>query len=110
VIVGGREIEPTVLEWIRIEAANLSSRKLARGLCERLDWKGPGGRLRVSVAVGVLRRLQELKIIALRPAEAPLKLMVKARRAISPATAPDLAVVGSLEQVAPVELMLVGSR
>jgi Domain of unknown function (DUF4338)/Transposase DNA-binding/Transposase Tn5 dimerisation domain len=112
VIVCGREIEAPVLEWIRTAAADLSPRKLAAQLCERLGWKGPGGQFQVSVAVGVLRRLQELKAISLSKVQAPLPLMGRARTPIRPEAANSMAApqAQSLEELGPVELVRVGSR
>jgi hypothetical protein len=75
VIICGREISAPVLEWIQAGARDLSPRKLAARLCERLNWTGPGGRLQISAAVGVLRRLQELQAISLSKLQAPLKLV-----------------------------------
>jgi len=106
VIVCGRQIDAPVLEWIRIAAADLSPQKLATQLCERLGWKGPGGQFQVSVAVGVLRRLQELKAISLSKAQAPLQLIRRVRPPISPEAAdPVPSRAPSLEEVGPVELV-----
>jgi len=111
VIVGGRQIEPGVLEWIQRAALELSPRKLARALCERLNWKGPGGEYQVSVAVGILRRLQELKAITLAKAQGPLNLVRRGLKPIQSQPAPvKPRVSGSLEEVGPVELVLVKSR
>ena len=106
-IVCGREIDPPLLEWIQAEAKNLSPRKLAAELCRRLHWKGPGGRPQISVAVGVLRRLQELHRLTLYKAQAPLRLVRSKLVAAQPLVrwSPS-----SLEAVGPVELVLVGSR
>jgi len=87
VIVCGREIDAPVLEWIRTAAADLSPRKLAAQLCERLGWKGPGGHFQVSVAVVVLRRLHQLKAISLSKVQAPLHLIRGARTPICPQAA-----------------------
>jgi hypothetical protein len=111
VIVCGRELDPPLLEWIRAAAQTLSTRKLARTLCERLNWKGPGGQYQLSMAVGVLRRLQALKVIALPKAQVPVAV---AGRSLPTAgalvPAPPLWSPSSLEQASPVELILVGSR
>jgi len=110
VIVCGREISAPALEWIQAAAQVLSPRKLATQLCERLNWNGPGGRPQVSVAVGVLRRLQELKVITLFQAQAPLKLVGRNKaleRAVPPLVQWSPA---SVEQASPIELLLVGSR
>jgi hypothetical protein len=111
VIVCGREIDEPVLEWIRTAAADLSPKKLAAQLCERLDWKGPGGQFQVSVAVGVLRRLQKLKEITLSKVQAPLPLTGRVRTPISlPAADSTPSQAQSLEEVGPLELVRVGSR
>lgn len=72
-IICSREISAPVLEWIQAGARDLSPRKLAAKLCEHLNWTGPGGRPQISVAVGVLRRLQELQAITLAKLQDPLK-------------------------------------
>jgi hypothetical protein len=111
VIVCGRQIEPGVLEWIQTAALELSPRKLAGALCERLNWRGPGGQCQVSVAVGVLRRLQELKAITLAKAQGPLNLVRRTLRPMPPDPAPTKPLMsGALKEVGPVELVLVGSR
>lgn len=74
-IICGREISAPVLQWIQAGARDLSPRKLAAQLCERLNWTGPGGRPQISAAVGVLRRLQELQAITLSKLQDPLKLV-----------------------------------
>jgi hypothetical protein len=113
VIIHGREIADSVLEQIRVGAGSLCPRELALELCRWLDWKGPGGDFQVSVAVGVLRRLQELKMIVLSKAQAPLRLVRRrsSRAAPSPGLACSLAsACRSLEELEPVELVQVGSR
>jgi hypothetical protein len=111
VIVGGRQIEPGVLDWIQTAALELSPRKLATALCERLNWKGLGGEYQTSVAVNLLRQLQELKVITLSKTQAPLNLV---RKPLKPTDAGPAQwrppVSGSLERVGPVELVRVGSR
>lgn len=106
-----RLIEPAVLEWIQSAALDLSPRKLARELCERLNWKGPGGEYQVSVGLGVLRRLHQLKAITLARAQGPLNLIRKTFNPIQPQQAEPLPLVrGSVEEIGPVELVVVGSR
>jgi hypothetical protein len=111
VIICGREINAPVLEWIQAAAQTLSLRKLAAQLCERLNWTGPGGRAQISAAVGVLRRLQQLQAITLSKVQAPLELV---RRGVQGASAAAQPLAqwspGSLEEVGPVEVVLVGSR
>jgi hypothetical protein len=111
VIVCGREIDGPALEWIQAGAQELPPRRLAAQLCERLNWQGPGGRPQVSVAVGILRRLHQLKAITLAQAQAPLGLR-RRRPPVSEAAAPVIArwSPSSLAEAAPVELVLVGRR
>lgn len=110
-IVCGREINPPLLEWIKAGAEELSPRKLAAELCAHLNWTGPGGQPQLSVAVGVLRRLQDLKAITLRKAQAPLNLI---RKSVEGTASPAQPLVQwspkSLAEAGPVELVLVRSR
>ena len=111
-IVCGRELDASALEWIQASGQEVSVRKLARGLCERLNWNGPGGRPQVSVAVGVLQRLQEIKAITLSKRPCPPKLIGR-RSGLRKAGAGSEGVQwspGSLGEAAPVELVRVGSR
>ena len=110
-IVCGREISAPVLEWLQAAAPSLSLRKLAAQLCQRLHWNGPGGLPQLSVAVGVLRRLRELKAIALDQMQAPFGPGRRADKAAGAAAKPLVQWnPGSLEQAGTVELVLVGSR
>jgi len=111
VIVCGREISVSALEWIQAAAQTRSLRTLAAELCGRLNWTGPGGRAQISVAVGVVRRLRQLQAITLPKLQAPLKLARRGVEGVRVAT-PSLArwSPGSLAEAGPVELVLVGSR
>jgi hypothetical protein len=111
VIVCGREISAPDLEWIQASAADLSPTKLAAGLCQRLNWHGPGGRPQRSVAMGVLRRLHQLQKIRLCKLQAPLGLPRRSWKETHSAAKPLARwSPSSLDQAGPVEVVLVGSR
>lgn len=110
-IVCGRELGEEVLERIRAGARDLSPRPLARQVCQWLGWKGPGGRFQVSAAVEVLRRLSGQGLVALRrgpplPAPKPRPPDPVPVESSAPAEGPER----SLEEIGPVELVVVGGR
>ena len=115
VIVCGRVLNADVLERIKTLAMDWPVRKLAAQVCEWLDWKGPGGRFQISVAVGVLRRLRQMGELVLGGGKAPLELARPSRPGGQGepgrrAAAAEQAPAQSLQQVGPVELVRVGSR
>jgi hypothetical protein len=112
VIICGREINAQVLERIKTAALELSPRKLAARLCEWLDWKGPGGRFQVSVAVGVLGRLRAQGLIELPCTQTPLSAAgrIPRRPEAEPAPEPPGVKAASLAEVGPVSLVVVGNR
>jgi hypothetical protein len=115
VIIHGRVLDAEVLERIRAKAPELSFRRLAGEVCGWLDWKGPGGRLQVSAAVGVLSRLRELGMVSFPRLGPPLGLARRVGAGVKAAEPVALDPQGpsprkSLEEVGPVELIRVGSR
>ena len=109
-LVSGRHISPQVIERLQSQAVGNSRRRLAALLCEELQWRGPGGKPQISVAMDVLVRLNKRGELKLPEA--------KARPArYSPGVAskpPEAGVVwplqGDLALVQPIELIKVAKR
>lgn len=106
-VVCGREFSPELIARINSVGERLSRRALSREVCRWLEWKGPSGRWQTTNARVALQRLQRAGLIRLLPRANPFA----GRRRKKVAPPPVLAAVrGSLAQIGPVELVLVGSR
>ena len=107
-IVCGRELAPTIVERLNGCANDLSRRALSRQLCQWLDWKGPSGKPQTTTARVALRQLERRGLLKLPPAK-PFHGQAKPRSSNAWAKAlPPIR--GSLDQIGPVELVLVRSR
>lgn len=91
------------------QGRGLSRRALSRQLCQWLDWRGPSGRLQTVNARIALKRLERSGLVDLPKPANPVA--GKLRAAASRKSAWKLPPIrGSLAQIRPVELVLVGSR
>ena len=108
VIVCGRELSPAIVERLNRRGRDLSRRALSRQLCEWLDWKGPSGKPQTTTARVALKQLERRGLLQLPPAKVPVgRPKPRAAKAWAQALPP---IRGSLGQIGPVELVLVGSR
>lgn len=107
-IVCGRELSPAIVERLNRCGSDLSRRALSRQLCEWLDWKGPSGKPQTTTARVALKQLERRGLIKLPPAK---PFTARTKRRASKAWLKTLPPIrGSLGQIGPVELVLVGSR
>lgn len=107
-VVCGRELSPTILERLNRCGGEVSRRALSRRLCEWLDWRGPSGKAQVTAARLALQQLERRGLLQLPPAR---PFPGRTRRRSSHAWAQALPPVrGRLDQLGPVELVVVRSR
>jgi hypothetical protein len=100
-LIGGRMLEPALLEKLQVQAQTCSRRQLANLLCEEANWRSPSGQPALMSARKVLARLT--KAGQLPPSSQP----PPPRRKISAADAvPSPPIVGSLEDIGPLEILL----
>jgi Druantia protein DruA/Transposase Tn5 dimerisation domain/Transposase DNA-binding len=109
VILCGREFSAELIARLTKAGARMSRRALSRQLCQWLDWKGPSGRWQTTNARIALKRLERSGALELPAASNPF--CKKGRRSQASQGAKGLAPIrGTLAQIGPVELVLVGSR
>lgn len=109
VIICGREFDSELIARLNETGRDLSRRALSRQLCEWINWKGPSGKWQTTCARVALRRLE---------ARGELKLPARLTPFVGQARNLRARLVGlqlqpvrmALEQIEPVELVLVGSR
>src|SRR5271169_875703 len=100
-VIGGRVLEPELLEELKGQAQTCSRRQLARLLCERADWRSPCGGLALMSARKALAQLTEAGQLP------PPTLAAPPRRKISPTSAvPFQPIVSTLQDLGPVEILL----
>lgn len=101
--VAGRPVSPQVLEELKPMAATCSRRQLARHLCLRMDWQGPGGTPAWMTARLALKQLAAQGHLILPPArpvpQRPPPPVAWPPPAASPPLACALAELGGLEIV-----------
>ena len=108
-VICGREVSPEIVQQLRAEGAGLSQRQRSRRLCEISNWVGPSGRLQVSVGRQVVARLEQTG--ALAPSTGcPLCLQRSVAEPKTWALTPIEPIACSLEELGPIQLVLVGSR
>ena len=107
-MICGREFSPEVIARINGASGELSRRALSRELCRWLDWKGPSGSWQTTNARVALRRLEYAGHVRLPACVSPF--VRRNRRRAAPPRPAWPPVHGSLAQIGPVELILVGSR
>jgi len=107
VIICGREFSPELIARLGEQGCDLSRRTLSGQLCQWLDWKGPSGVFQTTSARIALKRLERWGLLKLPPAHR-FGSRSKSRRTKPGVELPPIG--GSLAQIGPVELVLVGSR
>ncbi len=88
-----------------IETCGLPWTELVYTVCEHLDWVTPTGRYKEKSCISALRKLEALRLLKLparQPAQRPEKEIVPGR-----ATDPEEEIVGTVRDMAPVQLELV---
>ena len=108
-IICGREFSPDLIERLNQSGADLSRRALAHQLCQWLAWKGPSGRWQTTNARIAVQRLERSGLVKL-PARANPFVGKAQSQGTTPKPKSWPPVRGSLAQIGPVELVLVGSR
>ena len=106
-IICGREFSASLIERLNQSGTDLSRRALSLRLCQWLDWKGPSGNWQTTNARIALKRLERLGRVKLSARANPFAGQAKIQ---APAAEKLPPVRGSLAQIGPVELVLVGSR
>lgn len=109
-IICGRDLSAELLQRLQRQAAGLSLRSLGRWLCEALGLVGPGGRPQVAVAVQMLRTLIRQGLLSLMGRPAPACSRTPGGALPEPERASSASFAGSLEELGPIELILVPSR
>ena len=101
--IGLRQFDAQTVQWLTGAAAasDASRSRLARGLCERLDWRDSSGGLATASARKVLPRLADKLGIAL-PASRP---GIPSGRAIAAPSVPDREVCCALKDLGRVSLV-----
>lgn len=106
-IICGRELSAEVIARLGEQGRDLSRRTLSHRLCQWLEWKGPSGAFQTTNARIALKRLESAGLLKLPPAHR-FGSRAKSRRPEPGMELPPIR--GSLAQIGPVELVLVGSR
>jgi hypothetical protein len=109
VVICGREVSPEIVQQLRAEGAGLSQRQRSRRLCEISNWVGPSGRLQVSVGRQVVARLEQTGALT-KSASSPLGLPRWVAEPKSSPLTPIAPIACCLEELGPIQLVLVGSR
>ena len=109
----GREFnqeEITLIEEVVQSCGGLSRTELAHTVCELLDWKRPGGKLKGRECMELLERLEGRGVFSLPERRTPGA--TGPRRSISPAgpTEAESHLAGSVEDFTPLDVELCGSR
>ena len=100
--MAGRIIEQETLEKLKVQARLCSRRRLAVWLCEQSQWRAPSGGPALMSARKALAQLTKAGHLPAATGSAP-----RPRRAL-PGPSPEWpAIVGTLEQMQPLELLLV---
>ena len=100
-LIGGRVLEPTLLEKLKVQARTCSRRQLASVLCEEANWRSPSGQPALMSARKVLARLTKAGHLP------PCLQRAPGRRKTAVAdTVPSPPIVGSLQDIGPLEILL----
>lgn len=109
VVNGGRSFAPELLQELEQMARTASRRQIARHLCQRLDWRGPSGRLQEMGARKLLVTWERAGQIKLPPAgPAPPKRRAQAWERGAEESLPPLD--GALADLGSIEMVLISSR
>jgi hypothetical protein len=109
VIICGRDFSPALIERLNECRDDLSRRALSRQLCQWLDWKGPSGEWQTTNARIAIRKLERCGWVK-RPTQVrPFPGKNKAKP-VWPRARELPPISGSLAQIGPAELILVGNR
>jgi hypothetical protein len=109
VIICGRDFSPALIERLNECRDDLSRRALSRQLCQWLDWKGPSGEWQTTNARIAIRKLERCGWVK-RPTQVrPFPGKNKAKP-VRPRARELPPISGSLAQIGPAELILVGNR
>ncbi|MEI7730488.1 MAG: hypothetical protein WCO56_13005 [Verrucomicrobiota bacterium] len=108
-VICGREISSDVMARLNASGEGLSRRQLSRELCQWLDWRGPAGTWQTSMARLAIQQLERRGLLKLPARASPLAGRRKSTRVRAQAL--ELPPIGgSLRELGPVELVLVGHR
>jgi hypothetical protein len=100
-LIGGRVLEPALLEKLKGQAPTCSRRQLARLLCEQADWRSTSGQPALMSARKALARLTEAGQLP------PPSLAAPPRRKTAEAPAvQSQPIVGTLQDIGPLEILL----
>jgi hypothetical protein len=100
-LIGGRVLEPALLEKLKVHAQTCSRRQLAKLLCAEGNWRSPSGQPALMSARKVLAGLTKAGQLPPPSRVAPLRRPPSAAGA-----APCPPIVGSLQDVGPLEIVL----
>lgn len=108
-IICGRDFSPAVIERLNQCRDELSRRALSRDLCQWLDWKGPSGQWQTTNARIAIRKLERCGLVK-RPTQVSPFPGKNKKKPVPPRPRQLPPISGSLAQIGPVQLVLVGSR
>ena len=108
-IICGRAFSPALIERLNQCRDDLSRRALSRELCQWLDWKGPSGEWQTTNARIAIRKLERCGLVKLPTQVSPFPGKNKTKP-VRPRPRQLPPVSGSLAQIGPVQLILVGHR
>ena len=108
-IICGRDFSPALIERLNQRRDDLSRRALSRELCQWLDWKGPSGEWQTTNARIAIRKLERCGLVKRPTQVSPFPGKNKKKPVPGrPRHLPPIS--GSLAQIGPVQLILVGHR
>ena len=108
-IICGRDFSPALIERLNQRRDDLSRRALSRELCQWLDWKGPSGQWQTTNGRIAIRKLERCGLVKLPTRVSPFAGKNKTKP-VPPRPGPLPPISGSLAQIGPVQLILVGHR
>src|SRR4051812_27056342 len=109
-LVLGRRIDAEILAQLQRQAADCSRRQLALLLCRAAQWVGPGGKFQTSVGMEALVQLSQRGALTL-PSARPRPGRSSMGGSGKPSVVVEVpALESALEEIRPVELVVVSSR
>ena len=100
-VIGGRVLEPALLEQLREQAPTRSRRQLARWLCEQADWRSPSGQPALMSACKALARLT----VAGQLPPPSLAAPPRRKTVVAPAVQSQ-PIAGTLQELGPLAILL----